>query len=81
MNAGEWFMYSIDEPLPRTLKIYTGSVHKRTFVREIKDTQARGYIRWHGNGPLYFSYKDGNGRWCDVRVVGDIDAWYGEEGD
>lgn len=79
MKDGEWFMYPIDQPMPRTLKIWSGGVLRRTKVREINRYQAMAYARWHGHQGLYFSYRGANGRMIDVRVVGDIDAWRGED--
>jgi hypothetical protein len=75
MRDKEWFMWSIDAPMPRKLTIYTGGVNRCKAVRTITRHQAMALARWHE--PLYFSYTDGNHRWCDVHVVGDIDEWFG----
>lgn len=79
LSEGEWFMYDIRDGInTNQVKIYSGEVQQRKHVRTISRMQALALCRWHGHDGIYNSYKDGNGRWRDVYVVGDIDAWYGE---
>jgi hypothetical protein len=77
--VGIWFMYPIDQGIPATVTIYSGSVQGRKGVRTISKMQALALARWHRHPGLYHSYRDGNGNWRDVRVVGDLSAWHGEE--
>lgn len=79
LKPGQWFMYPIDSGIPSKVWIYEGEVHHRKRVQEISKYQALALARWHGDSGVYYSYKDGNDRWQDVYVVGDIDAWFGDD--
>lgn len=79
LKPGQWFMYPIDSGIPSKVWVYEGSVHKRKQVGQINRFQALALRRWHGHPGLYHSCSDGNGNYRDVRVVGDLDAWMGEE--
>lgn len=77
LEPGQWFMYPIDSGIPKKVKVYSGSVHRSTLVTTISKYQALALRRWHSDPCIYYSYKGSNDRWIDVRVVGDIEAWYG----
>lgn len=79
LRIGEWFMYSIDTGIPSRVSVFTGCVSHRKKIREISRFQAMALSRWHRQGGVYHSFIDCNGRWHDVRVVGDIEEWYGWE--
>jgi hypothetical protein len=72
---GQWFMYPIEEAMPDRLTVYEGPVEARIRVTTISRYQAMALKRWHGNGPVYYTYRNGFGDYRNVRVVGDIDAW------
>lgn len=72
-------MYSIDQPIPSRVNVYTGDVFHREKVATINRMQALALKRWHGYPGIYHSYRDGSGNYRDVRVVGDIDAWHGQQ--
>jgi hypothetical protein len=59
--------------------IFEGDVQHRKAVRKISKMQALALARWHAVQGLYFSYRDGNGRWQDVRLVVDMAAWIERE--
>lgn len=79
LKPGQWFMYSIDQPIPSKVSIYTGDVFHRQKIATITRMQALALKRWHSDPGIYHSYRDGNGNYRDVRVVGDIDAWHGQQ--
>lgn len=79
LKDGQWFEYPLDSGITRRLAIYEGSREKRRQVATITKMQALSLARWHGHQGVYFSVQDGNHRWIDVRVVGDVNAWYGDD--
>ena len=79
LTDGQWFMYPVDDGIPEQVTIYSGEVTRRKPVQKITRYQAMALARWHHQGGIYYSYQDGAGRWHDVYVVGDVDAWFGDE--
>lgn len=79
LKAGEWIWRSIDQQWRDPTPIFTGAWETRKRVGQVSRMQAMALARWHGEGGLYYMVKDGNDRQIDIRVAGDIDAFYGEE--
>ncbi len=79
LKSGHWFMWPIDQQLPNTVKIFKGGVHEKKEVMTIPLQSALAFIRYYAHPGLYYSYMDYSGKWHDVRVCGDIGAWYGDE--
>lgn len=79
LQQGCWFMWPLGAQLPKQVQVYMGDVHHMQPIAEIGLQTALSCIRWHGHKGLYYSYLDYSGKWHDVRVCGDIDAWYGDE--
>jgi len=79
LDDGHWFQWSLGSQLPDTVKVHRGSVHNPMVVAFISRQQALALIRWHYTPGVYYSYLTMSGKWHDVRVCGDIDAWYGDE--
>lgn len=75
---GQWAYYPIDDPMPDKLNIFEGCWKKRRKVGEINRYQAMAYRRHWDNGGVYYGVQDGNYRWIDIRLVGDVDAFYGD---
>lgn len=75
---GEWFMYPVDEGMPETLDVYKGPVDRRVLVRRISRAQALAFARYYGHKGLHYQYQDRVDHWQSVRVVGDIEEWYGD---
>jgi hypothetical protein len=72
LKPGQYFEYPIDRGIPN------GGLQR---VEKITKMQALALARWHYEPGIYYSRKDGNGNWRDVRVVGDVDAFRGEDND
>jgi hypothetical protein len=79
LDNGCWFQWSLGSQLPDLVKIHRGGVHNCVVVATISRQQALALIRWHYTPGVYYSYLTLSGQWHDVRVCGDIQAWYGEE--
>jgi hypothetical protein len=79
LEKGEWFMWNLGQQLPDRVDVYRESVQNAVFVREISRGTALALIRWGKRNPrgIFYSYRVGSGPWIDVRVCGDVDAWYG----
>lgn len=76
MKPEHWFMYPIDQPLPDKVTVYSGTVMKRKKEGTLNRYQAMAYIRWRGHEGMYYCYRNGNGKYIDVRVVGAIENWF-----
>jgi hypothetical protein len=76
LQKGHWFMWPIDEQIPQRVSIFCGSVLNRKFVTFISRGAALALWRYYGHKGLYYSYIDAVARYHDVRVCGDIDAWF-----
>lgn len=79
LKEGQWFEYPLDSGIPNAVTIYEGQREHRKRVTSITKMQALSLARWHGHAGLYWSVQDGNYRWHDVIVVGDVDTWCGDE--
>ncbi len=79
IREGRWAYWPVDGPMLQTLKVYEGDWEHRREVGTITRYQAMAFYRHWDNGGVYFSVRDGNRRWVDVYVVGDTDAFYGDE--
>lgn len=82
LGDGAWVYWSIDGGMPSELTLFTGSWESRRKVGTLTKMQVLGYCRWHPDESYgYYSVKDGNDRWKDIRVRGDIDTFFrGNEG-
>lgn len=81
LAPGEWLYFKMDYNtmvIPTTVHIYTGSWEHRKSVRTVSHNAAMALWRWHGEPVLYYSVRDGNGKFFDIRVAGDIDAFHGD---
>jgi hypothetical protein len=78
LNDGQWFEYPLDSGIPKRVVIREGERKHSKTVTTITKMQALSLARWHGHQGIYWSVKDGNGRWIDVRVVGDVNVWCGD---
>jgi hypothetical protein len=78
LKQGQWFTYPLDRGIPSMVRVYSGTYENRKSVATISKMQALALARWYGHSGIYFSVRDGNDRWKDVRLVGDIEAWYGD---
>jgi len=76
LQKGHWFMFPLNEQIPARVAIFKGSVLNRQFVTFISRGAALALWRYHGHKGLYYSYIDMHAHYHDVRVCGDIDAWY-----
>ncbi len=80
LKENQYFEYPIDSGIPNDGVWIIERVGKSLQrVEKITKMQALALARWHHDRGIYYSRKDGNGNWRDVYVVGDVDAWYGEE--
>ena len=79
ITAGRWAYYPIDAPMPAVLTVYEGPWERRRAVGTITRYQAMAYRRWWDNAGVYFSVKVPNHRTQDIYVVGDVDAFDGED--
>lgn len=83
LAPGEWFYLRMENDtliIPRTVNIMAGSWEHRRIIRKVTKMQALALWRWHTEyGGEWISVKDGNGKWYDIRVAGDIDAFHGDE--
>ena len=79
LKPGQWFMWSVDSPMPDALTVFEGPVERRMPVITISRFQAMALKRWQEYDDSYCCYKNGNGDMRDVYVVGDVEAWYGPE--
>lgn len=79
LQPGEWFMWQLDRQLPDKLTVWKGAVLKRKYVATISKHTALALWRWYGNKGLYYSYMTFSGLIRDVRVCGDVEAWFGDE--
>jgi hypothetical protein len=76
LTKGQWAYYELDRAMPDKLDVYEGNWANRHKVDEITKYQAMAYRRhWHNTG-LWFSVRRANDKWLDIRLVGDIDAYY-----
>lgn len=78
LKEGQWFEYPLDSGIPNRVVIREGARENCKQVATITKMQALSLARWHGHQGVYWAVKDGNGRWKDVRVVGDVDVWLGD---
>lgn len=78
LKGGQWFEYPIDTGIPNRVTIREGSCHNYRVVATVTKMQALALARHHGHPGVYWAKRDGNGRWVDVRVVGDVEAWLGD---
>jgi hypothetical protein len=79
LEKGQWFMWKTHTQVPDFLNVYSGSCQSPVFVCTIPRATALALIRWGKRNPrgIFYSYRLGSGPWIDVRVCGDVDAWYG----
>lgn len=75
LAPGQWFMWPVGSQLPETVRVCSGPVIGPETQFYITRAQALALIRWFGEMEYYYSYMDENGRWYDMRVVGDTDEW------
>jgi hypothetical protein len=81
LKEGQWFMWSVDDPMPDRLTVFEGPVESPLRVTTISRYQAMALKRWAKWDSCYYCYQVRGGQFHDVYVVGDIDAWYGPETD
>jgi hypothetical protein len=82
LKPGQYFEYPIDRGIPNGgVWIIERTESGLQRVEKITKMQALALARWHYEPGIYYSRKDGNGNWRDVRVVGDVDAFRGEDND
>lgn len=74
--VGKWAYYPIDLPMPSTLKLFEGGWGKHRQVGTITRYQAMALAK-HWGGKHYECVLT-HGRYVDIYVIGDIDAWYVE---
>ena len=82
LASGEWFYFRVENDrliIPPIVNVYTLSWEHRMVARRIRKMEAIALWRWHYDAPVYYSVKDGNGRFFDIRVAGDVDAFHGNE--
>lgn len=78
LKNGEWIFRPIDQQWKHPTLVFTGSWERRKAASYVTRYQAMALARWHGTQGVFYSVKDGNGRQIDIRVAGDIAAWYGD---
>lgn len=77
LGDGTWVYWNLDQPLPQTFKLFTGAWENRRVVGELTKMQVLGYCRWHPEqSGVFYSVQDGNDKWKDIRMRGDIDAFH-----
>lgn len=82
LKPGQYFEYSVDTGIPNGgVWIIERTENGLRCVEKITKMQALALARWHGDNGVYYIRKDGNGNWRNVYVVGDEDAFHGEDDD
>jgi len=77
LKDNQYFEYPVDGIPNDGVWIIERTKNGERQVEQITKMQALALARWH---PSDMScYMDGNDNWITVYVVGDVDAWYGEE--
>ena len=78
LGAGQWFMYPLQDDIPSTIIVYEGSAGQRREVARITKMQALALARWHEETSEDAQVREGD-NWVYVHVVGDTEAFYGDE--
>lgn len=76
LNEKEWIYRPIDQQWREKTPVFTGTWEHRKRVGTVTRMQALALSRWHGVRGVYHSVRDGNGRWMDIRIAGDIETFY-----
>lgn len=76
VGKGRWFYWQMDRSMPDVLDVFEGGFDNRRKVATITRYQAMAYYRHWNNGGVYYSVRLRGSGFTDIRVGGDIDAFY-----
>ena len=79
LQSGQWVFWYLDEPLSGGKSVFEGPFTARRKVGELTHMQVLAYWRHSRTRGLYYGFKTKSGNWMDVRLIGDVEAAFGDD--